>query len=155
MSRLIAADTGGVFADGEGPCFIRPAFAGDRLTRLLVHVEIADQQTTAVIDTGGGFLLLDPGLAAEIGLDRSHALARDRVYLRGLSREGSIYRLPVTLLATEGESLTFEATVFVPELGDDEPWPLPSYLGWQGCLDRVRLAVDPADEVVYFGAVDC
>ena len=58
----------------------------------------------------------------------------------------------MTLLATAGESLTFEATAFVPELDHGETWPLPSYLGWQGCLDRIRFAIDPVDEVVYFGA---
>ena len=47
---------------------------------------------------------------------------------------------------------TFEATAFVPELEHGETWPLPSYLGGQGCLDRIRFAVDPGDEVVYFGA---
>jgi hypothetical protein len=65
-----------------------------------------------------------------------------------------MHRVPVTLLATAGEPLTFEATAFVPELEHGETWPLPSYLGWQGCLDRIRFAVDPADEVVYFGAVE-
>jgi hypothetical protein len=106
-----------------------------------------------VIDTGGAFLVIDPELAAIVGADRDTAIAEERIHIRGFIRRGTIHRLPVTLVATAGVSLTFEATAFVPELEHGETWPLPSYLGWQGCLDRIRFAVDPADEVVYFGAV--
>jgi hypothetical protein len=153
MSRLVNA-SGVEFAGGEGPCFIRPSFTGDRLNRLLVHVEVGQEWITAVVDTGGAFLLLDPVFAASIGIDHADALAQDRIHIRGFTRRGTIHRLPLTLLATAGEPLTFEATAFVPELEHGEMWPLPSYLGWQGCLDRIRFAGDPADEVVYFGAVE-
>jgi hypothetical protein len=151
MSRLATA-TGAEFASGESPCFTHPAVLGDRLTRLFVYVRIGDAETTAVLDTGGAFLVIDPQLADDIGVYRSDAIARDRIHIRGFVHHGTIHRIPLTLLAAEGEPLTFEATAFVPELEHGETWPLPSYLGWQGCLDRIRFAVDPADEVVYFGA---
>jgi hypothetical protein len=152
MSRLVTA-SGTEFAAGESPCFVRPGFTGDRLNRLLVHVEIERRRVTAVLDTGGAFLVLDPAFATAVGIHYADALARDRIHIRGFVRHGTIHRMPLTLLATTGESLTFEATAFVPELEHGETWPLPSYLGFQGCLDRIRFAVDPADEVVYFGAV--
>jgi hypothetical protein len=152
MSRLVTA-FGVEFASGESPCFVRPGFTGDRLNRLLVHVAVGQERTTAVLDTGGAFLVLDPAFATTVGIDRADALAHDRIHIRGFVHHGTIHRMPLTLLATTGESLTFEATAFVPELEHGETWPLPSYLGWQGCLDRIRFAVDPADEVVYFGAV--
>ncbi|MEA2464533.1 MAG: hypothetical protein QOJ98_2280 [Acidobacteriota bacterium] len=151
MSRLVTA-LGVEFASGESSCFVRPGFTGDRLNRLLVHVAVGQERTTAVLDTGGAFLVLDPAFAATVGIDHADALAHDRIYIRGFVHHGTVHRMPLTLLATTGESLTFEATAFVPELEHGETWPLPSYLGWQGCLDRIRFAVDPADEVVYFGA---
>ena len=151
MSRLIFA-SGAEFACGELSCFLRHAFAGDRLTRLFLHVQIGDTRTPAVLDTGGGFLVLDPQLAASIGLDEREALGHEKIHVRGLAWHGALYRVPLTLLAEQGDPLTFEATAFVPELEHGETWPLPSYLGWQGCLDRIRFAVDPRDEVVYFGA---
>lgn len=153
MSRLIDSN-GREFATGEYPCFMGHASVGDRLTRLFVYVRIGRAQTSAVIDTGGAFFVVDPDLATTIGVDRDDALARERIHIRGLVQRGTIHRLPLTLLAAQGEPLTFEATAFVPELEHGEVWPLPSYLGWQGCLDRIRFAVDPADEVLYFGAVD-
>jgi hypothetical protein len=124
------------------------------VNRLLVHVALGQQQARAVVDTGGAFLLLDPQIAASMGIERADALGFERIQIRGFVQRGTVHRVPVTLLARAGESLTFEATAFVPELEDGEPWPLPSYLGWQGCLDRIRFAIDPVDEVVYFGAAD-
>jgi len=152
MSRLIDS-LGAEFATGQFPCFTAPAVAGDRLNRLFVYVRIGEAQCSAVVDTGGAFLVVDPDLATRIGLDRKAAIAHERIHIRGFVQRGTIHRLPLTLLATHGEPLTFEATAFVPELEQGETWPLPSYLGWQGCLDRIRFAIDPADEVVYFGAV--
>jgi hypothetical protein len=152
MSRLIDS-SGAEFATGQFPCFTAHATPGDRLNRLFVYVRIGEAQCPAVIDTGGAFLVVDPDLAMRVGLDRKAAIAHERVNIRGFVHHGTIHRMPLTLLATTGESLTFEATAFVPELEHGETWPLPSYLGWQGCLDRIRFAVDPADEVVYFGAV--
>lgn len=153
MSRLRTA-SGEPFATGEAPWDARFALADDRLTRLFVQVEVEGQPTSAVVDTGGACFILNPSIAADLPLGRSTIVSRDRLVVRGVSYSGTMHRVPVTLLATAGEPLTFEATAFVPELEHGETWPLPSYLGWQGCLDRIRFAVDPADEVVYFGAVE-
>jgi len=151
MSRL-QTSAGEPFATGEAPWSLRYALAGDRLTRLFVDVEVEGRPTTAVVDTGGAYLILDPEFAARLNL--GHAIVhRDRLLIRGMVCEGAVHRVPLTLLAAAGESLDFEATAFVPDLEYGETWPLPSYLGWQGCLERIRFAVDPADEVVYFGAV--
>lgn len=105
-----------------------------------------------MVDTGGVYLILQPELGAQLGLDEAASAHRDRLMIRGITFTGTLHRVPLTLLATAGEPLTFDATAFVPDLVEGEVWPLPTYLGWQGCLDRIRFAVDPADEVVYFGA---
>ena len=153
MSRLRAA-SGEPFATGEAPWEARYALDGDKLTRLFIQVEIEGMPASAVVDTGGAYLILNPEVADRLRLGHQTLVHRDRLVIRGVSCTGTIHRVPVTLPATAGEPLTFEATAFVPELEHGETWPLPSYLGWQGCLDRIRFAVDPADEVVYFGAVE-
>jgi len=152
MSRLQTA-AGEAFATGEAPWASHHAHSGDRLTRLFVDVVIDGIATHAVVDTGGAYLIVDPEFAARLGLRRTAAVHQDRLVIRGISCKGAVHRVPLTLPAVVGEPLTFEASAFVPELEHGETWPLPSYLGWQGCLDRIRFAVDPADEVVYFGAV--
>jgi hypothetical protein len=149
MMRLQTA-YGEAFATGETRFTSQLAHAVDRLTRIHLPVYIGAVHANAVLDTG--YLVLDPAVAADVALGPPvHA---DRMVIRGLVFTGTVHRVPVTIPADAGEPLTFEATAFVPELGPEEPWPLPSYLGWQGCLDRIRFAIDPSDERVYFGAVD-
>jgi hypothetical protein len=151
MMRLCCVD-GRTFATGEARFTSQRAHAADRLARIYLQVEIGTVHTEAVLDTGGAYLVLDPAMAVRAGI--GPPVLSDRISIRGFVFTGTVHRIPVTIAADAGEPLTFEATAFVPELGAEEPWPLPSYLGWQGCLDRIRFAIDPRDERVYFGAAD-
>ena len=61
---------------------------------------------------------------------------------------GSLFRGLITVLASSGESLDVEATAFLtPE------WPGPNFLGYQGFLQRIRFAVDPENNLFYFGRI--
>lgn len=106
---------------------------------------------SAVVDTGGAYLILRPDVAARAGL--TVPIHREKIVIRGFTYSGGVHRVAVAIPAEAGDSLHFEATAFVPELEDGEHWPLPSYLGWQGCLERIRLALDPGRERAYFGAL--
>ena len=60
--------------------------------------------------------------------------------------QGQLIRLPVTLVADEGESLDLEAQFFVsPE------WRGGTFLGYTGFLDRIRIALDSPANLFYFG----
>jgi len=62
--------------------------------------------------------------------------------------EGYLIRLPIVLVADEGESLKMEGNFFV---SDD--WPSPvTFLGYSGLLDKIRFALDPQANDFYFGA---
>ena len=152
MSPLYLA-SGAPFATGAMRFSYRPALDGDRLQRLFLEIRVAGVLVGAVLDTGGAYLILSPTVSEELGLGSRTELGRETIVIRGFTYSGAIHRVPVTLPVTEGEPLTFDATAFVPEMPLGESWPLPSYLGWQGCLERIRFAVDPADELVYFGSV--
>jgi hypothetical protein len=144
--------TAGTFATGEAACFVRPVFGGDRLNRVFVHVRLGgSERMQAVLDTGGAYFILDPAFALAAGISRSSAIDVERIHIRGMSVRGTIHRVPLTFIASFGDSLSLEATAFVPELDAGERWPLPGYLGLQGCLDRLRFAVDPVAERFYFG----
>ena len=114
MSRLLRA-SGEPFATGEAPWTAQFALAGDRLTRLFVEMEVEGLSATAVVDTGGAYLILNPVVAARLRLGRDAMVHKDRLVIRGVAFGGTVYRVPITLPATAGESLTFEATAFVPE----------------------------------------
>ena len=61
---------------------------------------------------------------------------------------GRLHRGPITLIAETGEPLAVPATVFVTP-----DWPGPNFLGYQGLLQRIRFAVDPASNRFYFGPI--
>lgn len=60
-----------------------------------------------------------------------------------------------TLLKSEiphsGLDLEVDATAFVPTLPSGERWPDPNFLGLSGFLERIRFAIDPAENAFYFG----
>lgn len=59
--------------------------------------------------------------------------------------EGWLERLSLSFPAEEGVTLEIEATWFI-----SEDWPGPPVLGWKGCLERLRFALDPGEEWFYF-----
>lgn len=60
--------------------------------------------------------------------------------------DGTIQRLPITLIAEEGDHLTIDASVFVTDA-----WHHGHFLGYSGFLERLRFAIDPFSNTYYFG----
>ena len=58
---------------------------------------------------------------------------------------GRLERLTVTFTASEGNNLAIEATCFITE-----DWHGPPVIGWKGCLERLRFAIDPGTDTFYF-----
>jgi hypothetical protein len=150
---LFFAD-GEAFAVGAAPYEYRPATSTETSPRIVLTVAVENYETSALVDTGGLYFICAPPLARRLHLDPSQAiLVPARIRWRDEPLTGLLYRLPLTLQATEGESVTIEATAFVPQLSPAQDWneELPCVLGMQGCLERMRFAVDPEREVFYFG----
>ena len=143
------------FAQGRCSCKSQPVTGAGKINRLVIPIAIDNLLIEqAVIDTGGAYFVIDPDLGGSLGLNPSSALLRERLRIRGEEYFGGLHRLSVTFVAEEGESLTFQATTFIPEPGHGSVWPLPvPYIGWQGCLERVRFAIDPDAGEMYFGAL--
>jgi hypothetical protein len=141
------------FATGATAYHYRPATAQETTPRLVLEVAIDGLVTQAMVDTGGLYLVCHPGLATQLHLEPTEAISGPRTLLfRGVLVQGRLYRLTLTLLAQAGDDLTVQATAFVPEPQEEESWgDLPSILGFYGCLERVRFAVDPRTETFFFG----
>ena len=148
---LLSFSNGDNFATGAQPYLSRAIGTADPSNRIIVEVEVGGLRTSAVIDTGAPYVILDPGLAQSLGVDSGSALLAANLSIRGHRTQGSLHRMNVTIMADEGEEITIEATVFIPKV-DPALWSLPSFVGWTGCLERLRLAIDPFDETFYFGA---
>ncbi|GAB4210036.1 MAG: hypothetical protein Fur006_70250 [Coleofasciculaceae cyanobacterium] len=132
--------------------YSRPATVGETTNRIILPVEIEEIRTEAVIDTGAPYVICPPKIAKIAGIDRAFALERLRMLIRGMLMEGSITRLSIRLLADEGDSLTVDATAFIPDV--EEYWgDLPVFIGLTGFMERLRFAVDPSTDTFYFGSL--
>jgi len=102
----------------------------------------------ALLDTASQWCVLSPQTAENLGLP----MEPDALLLPLMTRfgriQGRLERLQTTLVAEEGDDLEFEATWFV-----SEDWPGPMVIGWKGGLERFRFALNPGEEIFYFGAL--
>jgi hypothetical protein len=115
--------------------------------QLSVAVEclVGEFSVNALLDTGSHWCVLPAQIA--IALDEATAAEGlvERMSTRLGTFPGRLARIPLILVAEEGESLDVEATWFVS--GD---WPGPAVIGWKGCLERIRFALDPTLDLFYF-----
>ncbi len=117
--------------------------------RLLVAVEVligdSSAASTLLLDTGSEWCVLPEHIAGEAGYPGEINPRIPPLHSRFGLIYGRIERIPFRFVADVGAELVLEATCFV-----SEEWPGPPVLGWKGCLERMRFALDPADETFYF-----
>jgi predicted aspartyl protease len=142
---MLSLDNGTVFARSSAPYGYLP----EESPRINIQIEVEGNRLSAVIDTGAPYLVCGQQTADALRIPDSGALEEIVLSTRKGRLKGKLYRVAVTVLAADGESIELEATVFVP---DNDSWDdEPLFLGLLNCLDRLRFAVDPVDEVFYFG----
>jgi hypothetical protein len=142
---MLSLADGTVFATGSAPYDFLP----ENNPRLQVQIEVDGQKLSAAIDTAAPYFICNIATAGSLRITEADHLGIRRLSTRKGVMSGKLYRIPLVLLATEGDSIEIEATTFVP---DDESWnDEPLFLGLLCCLDRVRFAVDPGAEKFYFG----
>lgn len=98
----------------------------------------------ALVDTGAPWSLLDAEVAESLNLLNGDGEPKTIKTWRGAFR-GRLERINVRLHADEGDSLDFEATVFV------SPGWRGNFLGYGGLLQHIRFAVDATKNLFYFG----
>jgi hypothetical protein len=127
----------------------------DVTPRIIFEVEIEGETEQAVLDTGAPYLVCSPDIAQRIQFDPANALDAEVILIHGTRVTGRIHRARIVIVPEEGTGVDFEATAFVPDPDQGLPpelLPL-SFLGFFGCLERIRLGLDPLTEMFYFGAV--
>ncbi len=99
----------------------------------------------AQVDTGAAWSILERDIAEGLGLlDESGPPVS--LSTRKGTVNGRLVRVPMTILADEGDSLRVEATLFV-----SQDWEQGNFIGYCGFLERIRFAVDPQTNDFYFG----
>lgn len=107
----------------------------------------------AFLDTGCGLAVIG-GELAELLKDEFGSLETESLATRFGSFEGEKARIPIVLIAHEGNDIQIEATVLLAP-----SWPWGPVLGLRNCLDAVRLAIEPprrrpGDGWLYFGPLE-
>ena len=124
--------------------------AGRHMLLVAVPCLVADLPDTeiALLDTGAEWCVLPPAVAQSLGALEPGDAPLLRLSTRLGTVTGHLERIPVRFPAEVGASLTVDATWFI-----SPDWPGPLVVGWKGCLERLRFALDPGEETFYFGKI--
>lgn len=145
------------FANGEpfatGSAGYSVPTSGPAARRIILQVEVAEQPTTAMVDTGSPLMICHPELADLLDFDRDEAIEEREVDFRNETVGGFVHRVEVTLLADDGVPVYVNAPMLVPDPNQDfvDDFFPASILGMRQCLESIRFAIDPSDETFYFG----
>jgi hypothetical protein len=124
------------FVEPTAKVFVKVTFPGIR------------DSVMAQVDTGAAYSTLEADVAEALGLfDLRGQTTRLSTRLGTIG--GQLIRLPLSLIADEGASLDLKATFFV-----SRDWRGPTFLGYVGLLDRLRVALDSPANLFYFGEGD-
>lgn len=117
--------------------------------KVYVQVEfpgIENATLLAQLDTGAAYSTLGREWAEALGVldGAGHPITLDTRLGKFMGR---LERIPLTLIAEEGDSLDIEALFFVCR-----EWPGKTFLGYTGLLEHLRFALDPSSNLFYFGS---
>jgi hypothetical protein len=149
---LLALPNQEPFATGAAEYYYNPIPGSDPSARIILRVSVEGQFVSAVVDTGAPFLVCSPELADDIGFDPTFALSAHTLVIRGYLVRGNLYHVSLALLAVQGDDLSLDVMAFVPAPEERQMGhSFPTFLGFYGCLERCRFAVDPFNDTFYFG----
>jgi hypothetical protein len=120
--------------------------------RLIVGVtcRVAEKGTpvTALLDPASEWCVLPPDIAGQVGFGEIPNGSETALHTRFGTIHGYLERIRLWFPADEGEEFELEATGFI-----SADWPGPMVIGWKGCLEWMRFALDPGEDAFYFGAL--
>lgn len=125
----------------------------EHTTRIVLPIVITSRLIIpAIVDTGAPWCILDPEVAEvlETAIQATYTPS-EKLMIRGELYEGRLLRMSLSLQAETGDGVEVEATVFVPTLAPGDTWPHPNFIGLDGFLTRIRFAIDPTENIFYFG----
>jgi hypothetical protein len=111
-------------------------------------VEKMDTPIRALLDTASEWCVLPANVARHLGFDLTAGSPPMRLETRLGTVSGRLERVEIQFLAEVGETMEMQATCFV-----SQDWPGPLVIGWKGCLERMRFALDPGEDTFYFAGL--
>ena len=144
-----------IWSDGYAP-FLTDHKHGSHNLLIAVNCRLGDLDVTefALLDTGATWSVIDIDTARILGDQLGPSTESIDYSTRFGKIRGDLHRLKITLLAETncGSDLSVDGTVFVSEY-----WPGPIVLGYHGCIERIRIALDPGlivgRQIFFFGEI--
>ncbi|HXV78288.1 MAG TPA: hypothetical protein VEG60_00265 [Candidatus Binatia bacterium] len=138
---------GADFATGRARFLDEDTSSLEGTAKIFVKIEPSNLgfPVLAQLDTGCPWSILKPEIAQAINLMDEEGHPQSLSTRLGLV-SGQLKRTSITIIADDGNSMDVEATVFV-----SADWRAGNFLGYGGLLERVRFAVDPQENLFYFG----
>jgi len=107
----------------------------------------------AIVDTGAKWCIIDPVIAEDwekhfFNIYDPHEIVK----IRGNEFKGIIAHANIALnAASSGNDLVLTARFFIPHLESHQIYAMPNFIGLDGMLNYMRFAIDPSENVIYFG----
>ena len=138
----------GLFATGSARYFDAEPGRKEPLPRVYVRIRIDGSlaQFLALLDTGGHFCILGPPVARLVEHQLVEGLGAGVLMTSQGRIHGELFQHRIELVADTGKTLGLEATVLV-----SPDWRGPTVLGYSGCVERMRVTLDPQRNLVYHG----
>lgn len=130
------------------------SYSNEKTARIVLNVYLANypEPISVIADTAAPWCILNPFIFEKVAHYAESMYMLDLpLNIRGLNYTGQLYQLPMRLEALVGEPLDVVGTVFIPNLSSNEEWLYPNFIGLDGFLNRIRFAVDPANNLFFFG----
>jgi hypothetical protein len=146
------SDAGSEFTTSLVRYAYKPATVGETTDRVHIRIEVSGIRAEAVLDTGAPYCVMAPWLAAVAGIGAEGGLEDVTMVVRDSKITGQLHRVQLRLLADEGEDVEVDAVTIIADereafaMGD-----LPCFIGMRGCLEAIRFALDPANDLFHFG----
>ena len=117
---------------------------------LAVAYQVGEDRVLSLLDTGAECGIFPAELAAALGYGDPTQGVPTILDTRYGRYAGHLVRIPTSIPADEGNGIDVDLTwLVIPD------WPGPPVIGWGGCLERLRFALDPTpgEECFYFGPI--
>ena len=114
--------------------------------RVHLHGAQREEEDLAIFDTGATWSVLNSRIADALHLIGEPGEETIAISTRLGTFMGELIRLGLTLPTDDGEVVSLEVPFLVCE-----DWYAPTFLGYQGLMDRLAFAVDPSDDTFHFG----
>lgn len=105
-----------------------------------------EEEQLALLDTAAFWSVCSKEVADELNIREEDGLRKEKMSTRLGQINGFLAKIDLTIVAMSGEDLILQSTFFI-----SSEWDGPNVIGWKTCIESVRLAIDPSQNMLFFG----